>query len=153
MFKVVTDEMFKDCLPDNDLLHVLSQCCEKYPQEIKQLTTLCLKKFADGFTQQKEATFGFSDKSRRDTGPVLKISDLGEEKFNVLNTVQVHNLGEEHNVGLFNYEISIRGVKDFEAASRKLVLNKSNDLIVNPQTNKSYKNFKKSAKEKKSTEN
>ena len=141
--------MFKDCLPDNDLLHVLSQCCEKYPQEIKQLTTLCLKKFADGFTQQKEATFGFSDKSRRDTGPVLKISDLGEEKFNVLNTVQVHNLGEEHNVGLFSYEISIRGEKDFKAASRKLALNKSNDMIVNPQTNKSYKNFKKAAKGKK----
>ena len=122
-------------------------------QEIKQLTTLCLNKFADGFTQQKEANFGFSDKSRRDTAPALKISDLGEEKFNVLNTVQVYNLDDEHNIGLFNYEISIRGVKDFEAASRKLVLNKSNDLIVNPQTNKSYKNFKKSAKEKKSTEN
>ena len=43
MFKFVT-EMFKDCLPHNDLLHVLSQCCEKYPQEIKQLITHVLKK-------------------------------------------------------------------------------------------------------------
>ena len=33
-FKFVT-EMFKDRLPDNDLLHVLSRCCEKYAQEIK----------------------------------------------------------------------------------------------------------------------
>ena len=77
----------------------------------------------------------------------MKISDLDEEELNVLNTVLVHNLGEECNVGLLNYEISIRGKKNFEAASRKLVLNKSNDLIFNPQTNTSYKNFRKAAKE------
>ena len=58
VFKFVTEEIFKDCLPDNDLLHVLSQCCEKYPQEIQQLITLCLKKFADGFAHQKGAIFG-----------------------------------------------------------------------------------------------
>ena len=51
-FKFVTDEMFKDRLPDNNLLHVLSRCCRKYPQDIKQLITLCLKKFADGFAHQ-----------------------------------------------------------------------------------------------------
>ena len=67
----------------------------------------------------------------------------------MLNTVQVHNLGEVRNVGLFNYEISIRGEKNYEATSRKLVLNKSNDLIFNPQTNTSYKNFRKAAKETK----
>ena len=138
MFKFVT-EMFKDCLPHNDLLHVLSQCCEKYPQEIKQLITLCFKKIADGFAYQKRAIFGFSDKFCRDTGPVLKISDLDEEELNVLNIVQVHNLGEERNVGLFNYEISIRGKKNFEATSRKIVFDKSNDLIFNPQTYTSCK--------------
>ena len=77
----------------------------------------------------------------------MKIPDLDEEELNVLSTVQVHKLGEEHNVGLFNYEISIRGKKNFEAASRKLVLNKSDDLIFNPQTNTSYKNLRKAAKE------
>ena len=77
----------------------------------------------------------------------MKVSDLDEEELNVLNIIQVHNLGEERNVGLFNYEISIRGKKNFEATSRKLVLNKSNDLIFNPQTNTSYKNFRKAAKE------
>ena len=125
---------------------MLSQCCEKHPQEIKQLNTICLKRFADGFAHQKGAIFGFSDKSCRDTGSVLKISDLDKEELNVLNTVQVHNLGKEHNVELFNYEISIRGKKNFEAASRKLVLNKSNDLIFNPQTNISHKNFRKAAR-------
>ena len=65
----------------------------------------------------------------------MKISDLDEEELNVLNIVQVHNLGKERNVGLFNYKISIREKKKFEATSRKLVLNKSNDLIFNPQAN------------------
>ena len=65
----------------------------------------------------------------------------------MLNTIQVHNLGKERNVGLFNYEISIRRKKNFEAASRKLVLNNSNDLIFNLQTNTSYKNFRKAANE------
>ena len=65
----------------------------------------------------------------------------------MLNTIQVHNLGKERNVGLFNYEISIRRKKNFEAASRKLVLNKSNNLMFNPQTNTSYKNFRKAANE------
>ena len=35
----------------------------------------------------------------------------------MLNTVQVHNLGNERNVRLLNYESSIRGKKNFEAAS------------------------------------
>ena len=69
----------------------------------------------------------------------MKISDLDEEELNVLNIVQVHNLGEERNVGLFNYEISIRGKKNFEATSRKIVFDKSNDLIFNPQTYTSCK--------------
>ena len=37
----------------------------------------------------------------------------------MLNTVQVQNLGKEHNVGLFNCEISILGKKNFETASQK----------------------------------
>ena len=65
----------------------------------------------------------------------MEISDLDKEELSVLNTVQVHNLGGERNVGLFNYAIGIRGKKHFVAASQKLVLNKSNDLIFNPQTN------------------
>ena len=138
--------MFKGYLPDSDQLHVLSQCCEKYPQELKQLITPCLNKCTEGFAHQKGAIFRFSDKSCRDTGPVLRIFDLDEEELNVLNTVQVHSHGEECNVGLFNYEISIRGKKNYKAASQRLFLNKSNDLKFNPQTNTSYKNFRKTAK-------
>ena len=45
------------------------------------------------------------------------MSDLDEEEVNVLYIVQVHNLGEERNIGLVDYEISIRGKKNFEAGS------------------------------------
>ena len=41
---------------------------KKYPQEIKRLITLCLKKFADSLAHQKGAIFGFSNKPCRDTG-------------------------------------------------------------------------------------
>ena len=49
----------------------------------------------------------------------VTISNLDEEELNVLNTAQLHNLGKERNVGLLNYEISIRGKKNFKAASYK----------------------------------
>ena len=58
VFKFATEEIFKDCLPVNNL-YVLPQCCEKYLQEIKQLITLCLKKFADGFAHQKRSYLWF----------------------------------------------------------------------------------------------
>ena len=45
------------------------------------------------------------------------------------NKVQVHNIGEERSVGFFNYEIGIWGKKNIESASRKMVLNKSHDLL------------------------
>ena len=129
----------------NDLLHVLSQCCEKYPQEIKWLIAR-FKKICRWFRPPRRSYLWFQRQALQRHRTVLKISNLDEGELNVLNTVQVHNLGEEHNVGLFNYEISIRGKKNFKIASRKLVLNKSNDLIFNTQTN-TYKNFRKAAKE------
>ena len=69
------------------------------------------RRFADGFDHQKGAIFRFSDESCRETGPVLKISNLDEEELNVLNTIQVHNLGEERNFGLLNYEVNVREKK------------------------------------------
>ena len=41
----------------------------------------------------------------------------------------MHNLGEVRSVGSINNEIRIRGKRNLESASRKLVLNKSFDLI------------------------
>ena len=41
------------------------------------------------------------------------------------------NIGEDRNVGMVNYELSIRGNQNFEAEFRKLVLNRSADQIQN----------------------
>ena len=58
----------------------------------------------------------------------MKISDLIAE-IKTLDNVQVHNLSEERSVGFINLEIGIRSKRNLEAASRKLVTNKSSVLI------------------------
>ena len=51
---------------------------------------------------------------------VVKICDMSEDQLKILDAnVQVHNLGEERNVGLVNYELSIRGKNNLESVSRK----------------------------------
>ena len=76
---------------------------------------------------------------------VVKICDMSEDQLKILDAnVQVHNLGEERNVGLVNYELSIRGKNNLESVSRKIVLNRAEDLIQD--TSNSYKKFKKEAK-------
>lgn len=62
-----------------------------------------------------------------------------------LDEVQIHNLGEEHSAGFLNYKLDIRGRQNLEAASHKMVLNKSFDLIN--QSTESYKKFRKPAAE------
>ena len=69
---------------------------------------------------------------------------MSEDQLKILDAnVQVHNLGEERNVGLVNYELSIRGKNNLESVSRKIVLNRAEDLIQD--TSNSYKRFKKEA--------
>ena len=74
----------------------------------------------------------------------MKICDMSEDKLKILDdNVQVQNLGEKRNVGLVNYELSIRRKNNFESVSRKIVLNRAEDLIQD--TSNSYKRFKKEA--------
>ena len=42
--------------------------------------------------------------------------------------VQVHNIGEERSVGLFSYDIRIKGKKNVET-SRKMILYQVSDLL------------------------
>ena len=73
-----------------------------------------------------------------DTGTVLKICDLNDENMDQLDSVQIHNLGEERSVGFINYELDIRGKQNLESVSRKMVLNKSFDLTENLTDFKKY---------------
>ena len=88
-----------------------------------------LNKFAEGFSHQKGAIIGFGENQSMDTKTVLKISNLDEEQLKALDSVQIHNQGEERSVGLFNYEINIRSKSELETAFHCMVLNKSADII------------------------
>ena len=41
VFKFVAEEMFKDCLHDNDLLHALSQCCVNKAADYTMFEKIC----------------------------------------------------------------------------------------------------------------
>ena len=102
--------------------------------------------FADGFEHQKGAIFGFGKNASSDTPKnVAKISTMYKEELEILDkNVQTHNIGEERNVGIINYELKIRGKENIDAVSRQLVLNRSADLIK--QYACSFIRFKKEAK-------
>ena len=144
-FMFASKDHFEASLPHVDLQQVLMEMAQEYPTEIIQLITLLLKKFANGFEYQKGAIFGFGDTKNDDTGTVTKICKLNETEMKTLGRAQTHNLGEERSVGFVNYEIGIRGRQNLESASKKLVLNKSADLIKDSGDH--YKTFRKSAME------
>ena len=74
--------------------------------------------------------FGFGPKAEDDTGKKLKICKVKDDVLQKLDDfVQSSNIGEERNVGIFNYEVDIRGKKNLESASRKVILNRSQDLL------------------------
>ena len=102
--------------------------------------------FADGFEHQKGAIFGFGKNATSDTANhVAKICSMDKKQVEVLDkNVQTHNIGEERNVGMINYELSIRGKENIGTVSRKLVLNRSSDLIQKNAA--SFAKYKKEAK-------
>ena len=57
--------------------------------------------------------------------------------------VPLHNLGEEINAGLTNYEINIRGKRNLSSVSKKIILNRSTDLLEDNSSD--LKKFKKAA--------
>ena len=136
---------FKDGLPNPDLSNHVMEVAHIYSHEVTQLLTLLLKKSARGFEYQKWAIFGFGKSKDDDTGTVLKICNLTEDELKVLEKAEIHNLGEERNVGFLNNELDIKGKQHLETASMKMVLNKSMDLIT--QSGEGYKKFRKAATE------
>ena len=140
----VCPDLFKQSLPSQTLLDSLKVCMMEYPQEIEKIMSLALKEFASGFSHQKGAIFGFGPTAAEDTGHVLKISTLSEDEMKVLDKVMVHNIGEERNVGLCNFEVSLRGKENLTSVSRKMILNRSADLIDEREPG-DFKNFRKEA--------
>lgn len=64
-----------------------------YPNEITQLLSLLLQKFADSFEYEKGVIFSFGDKKDDDTGTVTKICKVSDEELDTLdNSAQTPEL-------------------------------------------------------------
>ena len=86
--------------------------------------------FADGFSVQRGKIFGFGPNSEVDTNNVLKISSVKGPNKRKLDKAPVTNIAKERSVGYINYELkNIRGRKQLESASKKMIIKKSFDLI------------------------
>ena len=74
---------------------------------------------AEDYEHQKGGIIGFGKKKYTCTNTNVKICDMSEEQLKMLDeNVQVHNMGEERNVGLVNYDISIIGKNNLDSVSR-----------------------------------
>jgi hypothetical protein len=116
---------------------------------VKKLLEIILPRLADGFSEQRGAIFGFGPKADEDTRSLLKVATADDETKMKLQEAPVHNLNEERSVGFVNYEIQIRGKKYLDVVSRKMVLNKSKDILqaVDPSDIKKYRKPAKIIKE------
>ena len=135
----VKEEDFQKSLPKQCLLDNLEENIKHYSDDIVSILKLALKMFADGFAVQKGAIFGFGKQVDDQTGTKLKISAASQDIMKKLDSL--HNLAEERNVGLTNYEINIRGKRNLSSVSKNIVLNRSIDLLEDNQSD--YKNYKK----------
>jgi hypothetical protein len=141
-------EEFKKTLPNEELRKSVENCIQLYKKEVHvtHLLQLFHPRLAKGFSDQRGALFRFGPHQDEDTGKLLKISEFIKDDANrqKLNKAQIHNLNEERSVGFINYELSIRGKNNIEAASKKMVINKNIEILknINP---KDISNFRKPA--------
>ena len=125
----VNQKKFENSLPKKCLRESVNNCSIQYGKEVKKLLEIILPRLAEGFSEQRGAIFGFGPKAEEDTKKLLKISTIDDAKKMKLQQAPVHNLNEERSVGFVNYEIQIRGKKYLDVVSRKLVANKSMDIL------------------------
>ena len=117
-----------------------------YKEEITNLLRLILPGMAEGFSTQRGKIFGFGPEAEK-SGMTFKVSTATEEEMQKLNSTTVHNLGEERSVGNINYELGIRGKRNLEASSKKLLLNKSFDLLEKSGDHPKFQSFRTAAQD------
>ena len=82
--------LLQSCFPKDCIKDSIDTCILQYRDYIEQLISLFIKNFAEGFSQQKGAIFGFGPDAEKDTGDLLKISAVTETEMNKLDKVPVH---------------------------------------------------------------
>ena len=149
VFRFIPEKLFLESNSTSTLLGALKESIDNYKEEITVLLKIALKLFADGFSHQKGAIFGFGPNAEGDTGAVMKISDASPEELAVLdNFVDVHNIGEERNVGSFNYALTVRGgCRNLESSSRHVVVKSSAEMLKPGQKPSEFRKFRKQAHE------
>ena len=126
VFFFIPEATFQKSKPQPILLETLQTYINLYANEVTVLVRILLKMFADGFEHQKGAIFGLGKSTTKETDKtVVKICNMEGDEI----AVKVHNVGEERNVGMINYELSITGKGNLDSVLRKLVLNRSADLV------------------------
>ena len=142
----VSKDMFENSLPDKCMLETVNHMIVSYRGDIEILLRLSLNMFAEGFSHQKGAIFGFGPNKDDDCATVLKISTLDEQKLKELDdNAPVHNLLSERQVGEVNYGLHIRGKKNLATVSRKMVINKCIDLLQKKESGQFRKYHKEAA--------
>ena len=72
--------------------------------------------------QNSGALFSFGPKADCDTGTLLKISQIKDQKMKTkLNKELIHHLNEERSVGFIHFEISIRGKQHLRGSIQQVV--------------------------------
>ena len=144
----VPEDIFKNVLKHTKdvILHSIATNVSEYKSEVVNLLKLMLPKLADGFAMQRGKIFGFGPEAESES-ITFKISSATTEELQKLDTTSTHNLGEERSVGLLNYELGIRGKTNLETSSRKLILNKSFDLLEKSGKLSNYRSFRKASQD------
>ena len=146
VFHFVPTKIFENVLKNvkDVVLESLQDTVELYKTEVVNLLRLMLPRLAEGIALQRGKIFGFGPEAE-DPSKTFKISAASEEEIQKLNKTSVHNLGEERSVGSINFELGIRGKRNLESASKKLLLKKSFDLLENSGKLSEFRKFRKAA--------
>jgi hypothetical protein len=153
VFKFVDSTLFEASLPSEPICESIEHYIQTNKIEVVKLLSIMLPKIAEGFAKQRGSIFGFGHTASESTGSLFKIADATDEELDKLNRTNTRNLSEERCVGHFRFELGIRGKNNLESASRKLVLNKSFDLLETKRRLSEMNKFRKEAKDIKINKN
>ena len=146
VFHFVSSDLFQTAIGKikEGVLNSINDTIQMHKKEIVNLLRLILPKCAKGFSTQKGKIFGFGD-DKDEATTTFKVCNATDEEMEKLNLASVHNLSEERSVGHINFELGIRGHRNLEASSKKLVLNKSFDLIDKSGSLEKFRKFRSAA--------
>lgn len=148
VFHFVQPDTFKNVVKHlkPSIVESIENSVKLYKSQVINLLRLILPKLADGFSIQRGKVFGFGPHALEQP-KTFKISNASEEELMKLNKTSTHNLHSERSVGSINYEISVRGKGHLESSSKKLVFNKSFDLVDQPECLSKYQSYRQASKD------